>query len=195
MSQTKAQLVDAVDGSIVDADIVGLTSSKLSGALPAISGASLTNISAGKVLQTVNATANSQVERTSSGFADTGLTANITTTGSNKVLIFVAQSLESRQYNATGFSVGQLKLVRITSGVYSNIFGPGGRSVVTSGPGSGSYFIASGCIASIIAEDSPGAGTHTYATQIARTVGGGGTAVRANSDGHPAEIILMEIEA
>jgi len=47
MSQTKAQLVDAVDGSIVDADIVGLTSSKLSGALPAISGASLTGITAG----------------------------------------------------------------------------------------------------------------------------------------------------
>ena len=34
MSQTKAQLINAVDGSIVDADIVGLTSSKLSGALP-----------------------------------------------------------------------------------------------------------------------------------------------------------------
>ena len=66
---------------------------------------------------------------------------------------------------------------------------------MTSGPGSGSYFIASGCIASIVAEDSPGVGTHTYATQIARTVGGGGTAVRANSDGHPAEIILMEVEA
>lgn len=46
MSQTKAQLVDAVDGSIVDADIVGLTSSKLSGNLPAISGASLTNLPA-----------------------------------------------------------------------------------------------------------------------------------------------------
>ena len=151
--------------------------------------------SGGKILQTVNATATSQVERTSSGFADTGLTANITLSAANKVLIFVAQALEARQYNATGFAVGRLKLVRITSGVYYNIFGPGGRSIVTSGPGSGSYFIASGCIASIVAEDSPGVGTHTYATQIARTVGGGGTAVRANSDGHPAEIILMEVEA
>jgi len=67
MSQTKAQLVDAVDGSIVaddlaancvttakvansaitDAKISGLTSSKLTGALPAISGASLTNLPAG----------------------------------------------------------------------------------------------------------------------------------------------------
>ena len=54
MSQTKAQLINAVDGSIVDADIVGLTSSKLSGALPAISGAALTNIDGGKVLQVVS---------------------------------------------------------------------------------------------------------------------------------------------
>ena len=46
MSQTKAQLINAVDGSIVDADIVGLTSSKLSGALPAVSAANLTNIPA-----------------------------------------------------------------------------------------------------------------------------------------------------
>ena len=53
MSQTKAQLINAVDGSITDADIVGLSSSKLSGALPAISGASLTGISAGKLLQIV----------------------------------------------------------------------------------------------------------------------------------------------
>ena len=148
----------------------------------------------GKILQTVNATTNSQVERTSSGFVDTGLTADITTTGSNKVLIFVAQSLEARQYNATGFSVGRLALQRTTSGSTTNVFA-GGRSVATSGPGSGSYFIASGCIASIVAEDSPGAGTHTYKTLIARIIGGGGTAVRANSDGHPAEIILMEVAA
>ena len=51
MSQTKAQLINAVDGSIVDADIVGLTSSKLSGALPAISGASLTNLPSGGITQ------------------------------------------------------------------------------------------------------------------------------------------------
>ena len=74
MSQTKAQLVDAVDGSIVaadlaadcvttdkvansaitDAKISGLTSSKLTGALPAISGAALTGIaSAGKATNIV----------------------------------------------------------------------------------------------------------------------------------------------
>ena len=55
MSQTKAQLVDAVDGSIVDADIAGLSSSKLSGALPAISAASLTNIPAANITGTLPA--------------------------------------------------------------------------------------------------------------------------------------------
>ena len=39
------------DGCIIDADITGLAASKLSGALPAISGASLTNLpSGGKIL-------------------------------------------------------------------------------------------------------------------------------------------------
>ena len=49
MSQTEVQLIK--NGAVVDADINGMSSSKLSGALPAISGASLTNLPtpAGKV--------------------------------------------------------------------------------------------------------------------------------------------------
>ena len=47
MSQTEVQLIK--NGAVVDADINGMSSSKLSGALPAISGAALTGItSAGK---------------------------------------------------------------------------------------------------------------------------------------------------
>ena len=42
MSQTEVQLIKS--SSVVDGDIVGMSSSKLSGALPAISGASLTNL-------------------------------------------------------------------------------------------------------------------------------------------------------
>ena len=44
MSQTEVQLIK--NGAVVDADINGMSSSKLSGALPAISGASLTNLPA-----------------------------------------------------------------------------------------------------------------------------------------------------
>ena len=42
---------DDLAGSIADGKITGLTASKLTGALPAISGASLTGISGGKILQ------------------------------------------------------------------------------------------------------------------------------------------------
>ena len=45
MSQTEVQLIKS--SSVVDGDIVGMSSSKLSGALPAISGANLTGITAG----------------------------------------------------------------------------------------------------------------------------------------------------
>ena len=69
MSQTKAQLVDAVDGSIVDADIVGLSSSKLSGTLPAVSAANLTNIPAANLTGTLPAI---------SGANLTGISAGIT---------------------------------------------------------------------------------------------------------------------
>ena len=148
----------------------------------------------GTILQNVSAVKSGQVETTSSSYVDTGLTASITTTGTNKVLIFVAQSLEARQYNATGFAGCGLILVRTTSGSSTTLY-TGERACVTSGPGSGSYFVASSCIASIVHEDSPGAGTHTYKTQIKRSLGGSGTTARANSDGTHSRIILMEVAA
>ena len=49
MSQTEVQLIKS--SSVVDGDIVGMSSSKLSGALPAISGASLTNLPGGGITQ------------------------------------------------------------------------------------------------------------------------------------------------
>tara|TARA_B100001248_G_scaffold107973_1_gene80527 strand:+ start:52 stop:696 length:645 start_codon:yes stop_codon:yes gene_type:complete len=113
MSQTKAQLINAVDGSIVDADIVGLTSSKLSGdlpalsaanltsipsanltgALPAISGASLTNLDAGKVLQVIQDTRTSQVSFTNHSVftAVSGLFVDITpSAATSKILVTVS---------------------------------------------------------------------------------------------------------
>jgi len=57
------------------------------------SGASLTGITTGKVLQVVNSTSTSTVTSTSSTLADTGLTATITpTSASNSILVSVHQS-------------------------------------------------------------------------------------------------------
>ena len=75
------------DGCILDADINGMAASKLSGALPAISGASLTGISQ-KVVQCVTSYYSSQHSTTSSTLQDTGHTLVITpTSNSNKIII------------------------------------------------------------------------------------------------------------
>ena len=47
---------ELIDGAVDDSHIAALAASKLTGALPAVSGASLTGISAGKVLQVVQST-------------------------------------------------------------------------------------------------------------------------------------------
>ena len=53
MSQTEVQLIKS--SSVVDGDIVGMSSSKLSGTLPAVSGANLTNLPAANLTGTLPA--------------------------------------------------------------------------------------------------------------------------------------------
>ena len=67
MSQTEVQLIKS--SSVVDGDIVGMSSSKLSGTLPAVSAANLTNIPAANLTGTLPAI---------SGANLTGITAGIT---------------------------------------------------------------------------------------------------------------------
>ena len=101
MSQTEVQLIKS--SSVVDGDIVGMSSSKLSGTLPAVSGANLTNlpaanltgalpaisganltgISAGKILQIVQASTTGTNNYASVDFQNTVITVNITPTASN----------------------------------------------------------------------------------------------------------------
>ena len=67
MSQTEVQLIKS--SSVVDGDIVGMSSSKLSGTLPAVSGANLTNLPAANLTGTLPAI---------SGANLTGISAGIT---------------------------------------------------------------------------------------------------------------------
>ena len=64
MSQTEAQLI--ASSSVADGDIVGMSSSKLSGALPAISGASLTGVEVGSMEKMVSVAVNSNITCSSS---------------------------------------------------------------------------------------------------------------------------------
>ena len=87
------------DGTVDDGTVAsGIASSKLTGALPAISGASLTGFTdaqmpTGSVLQVVQATTSTKVSTTSTSFSDTGLTAAITpSSSSNKILVIISAS-------------------------------------------------------------------------------------------------------
>jgi len=81
------------DGTIVNADVNDVAASKLTGALPAISGASLTNLpGGGKVLQVVYSRTETSVSTTSSTFTDSNLSATITpTSASSKILVLITQ--------------------------------------------------------------------------------------------------------
>ena len=100
------------DGAITDAKIDGMSSSKLSGALPAIDGSALTGITTGKILQVVNGYTSGGSHSFTSGYDNTfGPSVSITPSStSNKILIFVtgniyntgvAESQADIEYNAT----------------------------------------------------------------------------------------------
>jgi len=86
---------ELIDGAVDDSHIAALAASKLTGALPAISGASLTGLTSsqmptGSVLQVVQATHSSQVSTSSTSWTNMGLSASITpTTSSSKVLVIL----------------------------------------------------------------------------------------------------------
>ena len=124
MSQTKAQLINAVDGSIVDADIVGLTSSKLSGALPAISGAALTNLDAGKILQvkqTFKSDVTSLTSNSSSSYSDiSGMSVSITpSNSSNKILVSFVASVSTNSSDRNN----SIKLLRDSTDICKSTAG------------------------------------------------------------------------
>ena len=151
MSQTKAQLVDAVDGSIVaadlaadcvttdkvansaitDAKISALTSSKLTGALPAISGASLTDLPAsGKATNLVINGAMQVAQRTEA----IPVTSN-TTSGYGSVDRFAVyhggtdesptQTQADVASGTTPYTLGFRKALRVTNGNQTSGAGSG----------------------------------------------------------------------
>ena len=96
------------DGTIANADIANLAASKLTGALPAISGASLTGFTdaqmpAGSVLQVVSSTANRAAATTSTSYAATGVTASITPSSTSSKILATYHSGLCYQDHAVGW--------------------------------------------------------------------------------------------
>ena len=108
---------ELIDGAVDNSHMAAMAASKLTGALPAISGASLTGITTGKVLQVVNGSTNTLVSNTTATPADTGLTAAITPSAtSSKNLILVNQNgvFKSSDYVHNDI---RLDLVRASSSI------------------------------------------------------------------------------
>ena len=97
-----------LDGTIVDADVNDVAASKLTGALPAISGASLTNLpGGGKVLQVLQVENGTLGNTTSGTYQNTSIAVSITPSATtSKVLVFATVYTgvtrnDSQKYGAT----------------------------------------------------------------------------------------------
>ena len=125
------------DGCILDADINGVAASKLTGTLPdarfpatlpAISGANLTNISAGKILQVKQTTKLDTFSTSSQSYTDvTGLSVSITpASSSNKILIILDIKVGAGHEDAAFAG----RLVRGSTAIYvGNASGASGRTL------------------------------------------------------------------
>jgi hypothetical protein len=147
----------------------------------------------GKVLQVVSAVYSTQTDSTSTTFADTGLTANITpSAATSRVLVLVTQSVFiERADTDTGMA---LRLLRGATEVYETggtaFYGSLGLDVT----GSGSSTIRAYGVSAMSYLDSPNTTSAvTYKTQFRRGPGSGTVSVqRLAAD---SSIVLLEIGA
>ena len=100
---------ELIDGSIDNSHIDAMAASKLTGALPAISGASLTNIPApsGTILQTLTSTTSTGRIIQDTTWLDSYLTVTMTPTASDtKILIFVNNNAMEKDSGSASTSIG-----------------------------------------------------------------------------------------
>ena len=106
MSQTEVQLIKS--SSVEDGDIVGMSSSKLSGALPAVSAANLTNIPAANLTGTLPAISGANLTGISAGVTMANkwhLTGNKNITSANTYFVIDTPWQES---TAAGYNSGKI---------------------------------------------------------------------------------------
>ena len=171
----------------------------LHGTMPTINGHALTTINAanlvglatagfersggfsgGKVLQVVPVNFNTSATTTSGSFVSTGLSANITLTANNYVLV---RAHGGAANNSAGY------------GSYYTIY-RGSTNIAPHGTVMGSHYgedNSNNIVTTVYMEvrDQPGTGTHTYSVE--HHVWGGGTSVFGKNT--TGAIVLMEIEA
>jgi len=178
------------DGTVDDGTVAsGIASSKLTGALPAISGASLTGFTdaqmpAGSVLQVVSMSTGTPQSSTSSTYADTAVTLNITPTlSTSKILALV--NVTGCHKNGGAGSGAYLALQLMRDGVAKLIFeSQGGYTASTA------YTSFGACSGTLL--DSPSTTSAvTYKVQMKDLANVGVVAI--NQSGSISTMTLMEI--
>jgi len=168
------------------------------------SGTVLTTTSpkAGNIIQVVQTEKTDAFTSTSTSYVDiTGLTANITITGSNKVLVVMSVSTGS-----TNARFNYFKLIRGSTHIFKGDQVGSHRPSLTFMESVGLYNTGAITTKGITYLDSPGAGTHTYKLQGAVQGGTGELCVNTSSRDSdasdppnnndprtPSSIILMEV--
>ena len=158
-----------------------------------INSGTATGFGGGKALQAINATTQNETAMTSTTFADTTLTADITPAATaNKILVIVNQWFANYRTSASTIGAG-LQLLRGASVIYNpKASGAGGRNFWLNA--TGTSYLDLQMIYSFSYLDSPSTtSATTYKTQQAVAEDDNQTAV-SQLDSGISTIILMEIE-
>jgi hypothetical protein len=111
---------ELIDGAVDDSHMAAMAASKLTGALPAISGANLTGFTdaqmpTGSVLQVVTGELTTHVQMATTSWQNTGLSGTITpSSSSNKILITVSFGKAQTTHNNGDFTYS-MRLLRNSS--------------------------------------------------------------------------------
>ena len=157
-----------------------------------------TTATAGKILQVIQGSTSSEVTTSSTTYVDTGLSQAITTTGSNKVLVIINQQF--RVYRNSSQALGGFRLMRGSTAIEQGPNGDSGRDPFGVGVinTSSDNHLYGRHVQTYL--DTPGAGTHTYKTQMGLTTLQNSATIRAqynasNGENGTSFIILMEVSA
>ena len=193
MSTLETNLVQPSTGTTLTLGASGDTVDVPSGATLDVTGATVTGLSAGKILQVVQGTTSTQHDNSSTTPADIGLTVDITpASSSNKVLVMA--SFPVRFYKSSNYYAnGMFNLKRGTT----NIIARSGSNVqdfgVEAGALGSSSYVANPVKMHMQILDSPSTtSSTTYKVQSAAFAS---SSVNSMWNDQPGHIIVMEVSA
>ena len=144
----------------------------------------------GKIQQAVTASTTTQVETTSTTYADTGLTASITISASSKVLVLVSQDYEIKR-GPHDSCFGDIKLVRASTDIYVSA----NQKLLGFNDLDSDHKSFKGVLGLSFLDTGASTGSNTYKTMMRVQTADNGGNMRTQDDSNPSVITLLEIGA